>query len=98
MLRVKNTKHGEFENQAKTLRVKLNLTKGKPRGELENASNNSMDVRAKQLLCFNGVSFPSRCVAAVSPHVISTVRYSACYTFSFTIFYHALPSVNRTFA
>lgn len=35
---------------------------------------NSMDVRAKQRLCYERCSFPSRCVVAVSPHVISTVR------------------------
>ena len=32
-----------------------------------------MDVRAKQLLCLGVVLFPLACVAAVSPHVISTV-------------------------
>ena len=35
--------------------------------------NNSMDVRAKQRLSLNGVCFPSDCVVAVSPHVISIV-------------------------
>jgi ankyrin repeat protein len=37
-------------------------------------SNKSMDVRAKQRPCFNGLWFPRRCAAAVSPHVISAVR------------------------
>ena len=32
-----------------------------------------MDVRAKQRLCYSACLFPSRCVVAVSPHVISTV-------------------------
>ena len=36
-------------------------------------SNNSMDVRAKQLLCFYVTLFPSRCVRLVFAHVISTV-------------------------
>jgi hypothetical protein len=32
-----------------------------------------MDVRAKQLLSFNGFSFSVACVLPVSPHVISAV-------------------------
>src|SRR5256885_12433160 len=32
-----------------------------------------MDVRAKQLLCYQRVFLPLACVAAVSPHVISSV-------------------------
>ena len=41
------------------------------------ASNNSMDVRAKQRLCYRVVLFPLTCVVVVSPHVISTVsRFS----------------------
>jgi hypothetical protein len=37
------------------------------------APNNSMDVRAKQRLCYERVFLPLTCVVAVSPHVISTV-------------------------
>ncbi len=33
----------------------------------------SLDVRAKQRLCFNGSSFILTCVMAVSPHVNSIV-------------------------
>ncbi len=47
----KNTKHGGFENQANTLRVSLTLREGKRRGEIEDASNKSLDVRRKQRLC-----------------------------------------------
>ena len=36
-------------------------------------SNNSMDVRAKQKLCLNVARQTQTCVAAVSPHVISSV-------------------------
>ncbi len=35
--------------------------------------NKSMDVRAKQRLCFNVTLLPFACVLMVSPHVISTV-------------------------
>ena len=35
--------------------------------------NNSMDVRAKQRLFYRVAWFPSTCVVAVSPHVISIV-------------------------
>ena len=40
---------------------------------LNGRHNNSMDVRAKQRLCYERRSFPQCCVKAVSPHVISTV-------------------------
>ena len=36
--------------------------------------NKSMDVRAKQLLCYDGLSLTRSCAVTVSPHVISTVR------------------------
>jgi len=39
----------------------------------KSASNNSMDVRAKQRLSYRVVFLPFACVAAVSPHVISIV-------------------------
>jgi len=42
------------------------------------APNNSMDVRAKQRLCFHVVLFPLACVVVVSPHVISAVRPPSC--------------------
>jgi hypothetical protein len=38
-------------------------------------SNKSMDVRAKQRLCFNDSSFVSACVILVSPYINSTVCY-----------------------
>ena len=34
-----------------------------------------MDVRAKQRLCYHGASLTLSCMAAVSPHVISAVRF-----------------------
>jgi len=36
--------------------------------------NKSMDVRAKQRLCYGVVLFPLACVDSVLPHVISSVR------------------------
>ena len=54
--------------------LKTNLTTGKVwRGESEDTPNNSMDVRAKQRLCYRVVFLPFACVLAVSPHVISAV-------------------------
>ncbi len=41
----------------------------------KNASNNSMDVRAKQQLCFQRVFLTRSCVDSVSPHVISAVGH-----------------------
>ena len=46
----------------------------KVRGYIKAQPNKSMDVRAKQRLSYRDVLFPSRCVVAVSPHVISSVR------------------------
>ncbi len=40
--------------------------------------NNSMDVRAKQLLCYHVAWLLSAGLAAVSPHVISAVRRNYC--------------------
>jgi len=37
--------------------------------------NNSMDVRAKQRLCYRVVFLPFTCVVAVSPHVNSAVEW-----------------------
>ena len=37
-------------------------------------SNKSLDVRAKQRLCYQRVFLPLACMVAVSPHVISAVR------------------------
>ncbi len=39
----------------------------------KDAANKSMDVRAKQRLCYYVALFPFACVLPVSPHVISTV-------------------------
>ena len=50
------------------------LRVGKRRGELEDASNKSMNVRAKQRLCYERVFLLSAGLVAVSPHVISAVR------------------------
>ncbi len=58
----------------RTLRVSLILREDKRRGENNHAANKSLDVRAKQRLCYRGVFLPLTCVVAVSPHVISTVR------------------------
>jgi len=64
----KNTKHGLFENQEDTLRVSSKVRAVKRRGEIEDASNKSLDVSGKQRRCF-------LCqLACVCRHVSSIVR------------------------
>jgi hypothetical protein len=52
----------------------IKLREVKQRAEDDNAANNSMDVRAKQRLCYQRVFLTRSCVVAVSPHVSSAVR------------------------
>ena len=54
-----------------------------------------MDVRAKQRLCFLACPFPSRCVVAVSPHVISSVRRFLCDN-QVCLFLHTAAGLNIT--
>ena len=41
--------------------------------------NKSMDVRAKQRLCYHAALLPLACVNSVSPHVNAAVRRLRCY-------------------
>jgi len=62
----------EIKQTRSTFLVKLHIAK--QCAEDEDASNNSMDVRAKQRLCLLACPFTLNLSVAVSPHVISAVR------------------------
>ncbi len=59
--------------------LKIKLTVGKAgRGENQDTPNKSLDVRAKQCVCYRRRLFTLSLRMAASSHVISTVRWISC--------------------
>jgi len=91
---LKTKSDGEFENQENTLRAKTNLREGRARGENDGASNNSMDVRRKQLLCYQRRLFTlCLCGCRFRPrHLSRSVTFMQNYAIS-NIYFCPVPSI-----